>query len=177
MNGVCLKGHAKCRENVSILGSYILCLVKKMYIYTVNKELSFNCFSILSNSNLELDPKGPKRNTMEGLHKLFLHTKFSFNMSTVTKDIQFQPCFLFLVTATLTLNLGTQTKSKEMSHKLFLHTKFSYSMFSVTKDIQFQPSFLFLVTANLTLGVPNAIPWKVSIKSFDIPSLVTVCRT
>ena len=43
---------------------------------------------------------GHKRNPMKGLYKLFLHTTFSYNMSTSTKDIQFP----ILVTVTLTLS-------------------------------------------------------------------------
>ena len=69
-------------------------------MYTVTKYLSFDSFSILRNSNLELDSRGPKCNPMKGLYKLFLQSKFSYNMSTVSKDIQFQLLFFFLVTVT-----------------------------------------------------------------------------
>ena len=60
---------------------------------TVIKIFSFNHFPIYS--NIDFVPRGPKRNPMKGLHKLFIHTNFGNNMSTKTKDIQFQPFFNF----------------------------------------------------------------------------------
>ena len=63
------------------------------YKLKVTNKLSFNRFSILSNS--DLDPKDTKHNLMKGLHKLLLHTNFGYYMSTITTDIQFQSFFHF----------------------------------------------------------------------------------
>ena len=65
----------------------IICINKKKK----KKKKSFppfNCFYIFSNSNVDLDPKAPKRNPKKGLHKLFLYSTFGYIMSIVTKDIQ-----------------------------------------------------------------------------------------
>ena len=60
---------------------------------TLTKDFQFEHFSIFSNS--DLDPRGPKRNPMKGIYKLFLYTKLSQDMSSLTKVIQFQPFFYF----------------------------------------------------------------------------------
>ena len=54
---------------------------------TITKDIQFNSLFIFSNSDIDLEPRGPKCNTMKGLHKLFLHTKFGNNY--VTRNLRY----------------------------------------------------------------------------------------
>jgi hypothetical protein len=78
---------------VFILACYTPSLITVSHSYV--KLLSGNHFSIFRNGDLDLDPRGPKCNTNQGLHISLLYAKFDNNISFLPLVIVRKPFFYF----------------------------------------------------------------------------------
>jgi hypothetical protein len=94
-------------------------------------------FSIFSNGDLDLDPRGSKCNTNQGLN-----TKFDNNISFLNLVIFWKPFFYFLSNSDIDPR-GSKYGTNQGIHINLLYTKFDYTISFLSLVIDRKPFYYF----------------------------------